>query len=234
VAVSKENLRIVRVRLRSFRAVPGELIMYLSNTDSLRAQSCLLLGDNGTGKSSIIEAIEFALQARVHPFFGADDKRFERIPNLRTINSEHCLAEVTLSDGSTHSRSIIRNNVGHLNPEEIDVVPAFQATFALRREDILSFLRMPADQRPQLFAAFLRSVAATKTVASSPELEAVNAAEAELELIGVEQSKLARKLANRLHVSKHRVGLYDSKAIESLFVEKRPNQKCARATWISN
>jgi predicted AAA+ superfamily ATPase len=62
--MANDHLRIASVRLNSFRAVPNELTLHFSDAEGQKASSCLLLGDNDMGKSSIVDAIEFALQAR--------------------------------------------------------------------------------------------------------------------------------------------------------------------------
>ena len=119
------HLRINAVRIESFRAVSDEIVVHFSSADGQKAASCLLLGDNGTGKSTIIDAIEFALQGRIHPFFaGSNKKTIARVQNLATRGTRTCTAEVQLSDGSLHSRTVTQINAsGDLGIE------VFSATF---------------------------------------------------------------------------------------------------------
>lgn len=54
--------RITRLTMRAFRAVPGELTIDLTNGASI-----VILGDNGTGKSSVTDALEFFFTGQVQP-----------------------------------------------------------------------------------------------------------------------------------------------------------------------
>ena len=52
--------RITKIDLQAFRAVPGTLAMELTD-----GRSCVVLGDNGTGKSSIADAIEWYFEGQI-------------------------------------------------------------------------------------------------------------------------------------------------------------------------
>ena len=60
---SDRDRRIESVSLSHFRGVPKELQVDFRRGD--RCVSGLILGDNGSGKSSVVDAIEFGLQARI-------------------------------------------------------------------------------------------------------------------------------------------------------------------------
>lgn len=228
--MANEHLRIASVHLKSFRAVPGELTINLSNSEGQKASSCLLLGDNGTGKSSIIDAIEFALQGRVHPFFaGSNKKNIARLPNLSSAGPEGCFVEVQLSNGSIHSRSVERVDAGadFSSTDSIAVAGFDGANFVLRRQDILNFLQLPADRRPQFFAAFLRSVAERSTE-KTKEREQLEAVKALAEPIREKQATLAEDLAGLLKVSPDRIQPFNLISINSLFVEHGLIKKALR------
>ena len=52
--------RITKIDLQAFRAVPGTFAMELPD-----GRSCVVLGDNGTGKSSIADAIEWYFEGQI-------------------------------------------------------------------------------------------------------------------------------------------------------------------------
>ena len=57
--------RVSEITLQNFRGVSGVLTVSLCSEPNKPPQSLLLFGDNGTGKSSVIDAIEYALQGRL-------------------------------------------------------------------------------------------------------------------------------------------------------------------------
>ncbi|MGN9786858.1 AAA family ATPase [Nonomuraea sp. ZG12] len=217
------DFRIAELRLRSFRAVPLELRISFSNADGERPSSCLILGDNGTGKSSIVDGIEFALQGRVHPFFGVSTRtNIGRLPNLAFKASGKCMAEVRLSDKSLVMREVKWDpSRGHWASSSPDAIPGFQgACFALRREDILSFLRASADRRTQMFAAFLRSVASLEGHSADDE-ELIESAKIKAEELRVKQFAIAKQLSMVLKVDAETLQPLNPKSpLDSIFVER--------------
>lgn len=100
------GLRISSVRIQGFRGIPGTITLDMTSRDSAEPLSLVLSGDNGTGKSSIVDAIEFALQGRI-----ARRRDFLRsaIPHAVSVAArETSGVSVLLSDGTTAKREILR------------------------------------------------------------------------------------------------------------------------------
>jgi len=63
--VDDTSLRVAKVRIGSLRGIPNDVVLDF-RTEQGNTVSAVVAGDNGTGKSSIVDALEFALQARIN------------------------------------------------------------------------------------------------------------------------------------------------------------------------
>src|SRR4051812_11193344 len=57
--------QVARLTIRQFRGIASELELGFRDISG-QISSVLLAGDNGSGKSSIVDALEFALQGRIN------------------------------------------------------------------------------------------------------------------------------------------------------------------------
>ena len=152
------NLKIKNFFIHSFRGIPNELNIDFTDKEG-KAISAIISGDNGSGKSSIVEALEYNLQGRINrslihvlpdrtypislvhvPAIAANTKTvfnngkiFER--GIDVINSQKYGLEVKCTD--------------QILLTEFSIVPV-----VLRRSDIISFGYMPREERQVLFFSF--------------------------------------------------------------------------------
>lgn len=154
------NLRVVKAHIRSFRGIPNDLVLDL-RTEQGEAVSAIVSGDNGTGKSSLVDALEFALQARIN-----------RSQNLRGVSSPSAISlagmttgssvAVELSDGTVVSREITFDDEQKPRVDPRANSSFAMAPFVLRRADILKFWNTPDSQRQLVFLDYFRSSAPTE------------------------------------------------------------------------
>lgn len=147
--------KILRITLSSFRGIPCELSFDFHRPKTDTGTSALILGDNGTGKSSIIDGIEFALQGT---YRRSSVLRSSAHPSLLNLHTRADSAHVTvlLDDLSTVQRSILRD-VDGVYHADVGAIPGFGiAPLVLRRTDILSFLDSPEEQRQLMFLDYFR------------------------------------------------------------------------------
>jgi hypothetical protein len=141
--------RISTVKVRGFRGIPTELVLDFCEGSDKQPRSLLLSGDNGTGKSSFVDAIELGLQARL-----GKAKNLANCASQASVDSPSIL--VTLSDGQIVARETflvddllcIRNRVPH---KSFSVSP-----FVIRREDLVSFINAPEIDKQKFFWDYLR------------------------------------------------------------------------------
>jgi hypothetical protein len=138
------NLKISKVGINSFRGIPGKLIIDLASGSANKAKSLILFGDNGTGKSSVVDAIQFALQGEI----GKERKLRSAIS---FSNESLPSVQISLSDGREVFRSVISDIDGvELSSNNRDK-DFYVAPFVLRRSDILRFLNTPDEKRQIVF-----------------------------------------------------------------------------------
>lgn len=141
------GVRLTHVSVSGFRGSPGTVSLDL--TKGGKPTSVLLWGDNGVGKSTLVDGIEFALQSRVDR---SSDFTSSLRPKVRNLASPEGRAGVALSDGTQVERSLVVNESGRDVSSEVSVRPGFRiAPVVIRRSDILRFLDTDALSRGTIF-----------------------------------------------------------------------------------
>ncbi|MFJ9961193.1 AAA family ATPase [Streptomyces avermitilis] len=138
------------VELSGFRGAPTSLnISFTGNNDT--PISTLIFGDNGSGKSSIVDAVEWACQGRVARSSAFRGTARPSLINLATPSRE-CYVQVKLSSDKLVRRTAHLDDDGAIRvggdptPEEFARVPMM-----LKRADILRFLDTAPAKRGILF-----------------------------------------------------------------------------------
>jgi hypothetical protein len=147
------DTRIRRISISHFRGVPQELTLDFVMPGSASPQSLILYGENGLGKSTVVDALEFALQGRVRR---SRDLVSRAGPyTLSLANQSGPRVQVELSDGSEVGRRMELQQDGSWSITDKTPHHAFNhGPFVLRRSDILQFLSTPESRRQFVFADF--------------------------------------------------------------------------------
>jgi len=147
-------LKVARLEIENFRGIAGQITIDLTNKAG-EAASVLLLGDNGAGKSSVVDAIEFALRGRLSRRSLEGAKRRREVRSFAQSGPPGVVVE--LSDG----REVRRG--GGLRSSELPVlkptavVVGFQnCPLIVRRHDIESFWAVDPQSRQEFFFDYLR------------------------------------------------------------------------------
>ena len=150
------NTRISKVTVSHFRGIPNRRSLSFRHSKTNNAVSLILTGDNGTGKSSFVDALEFGLQGLIGV---TEESSHARRSLISLMSTDLPSIEVTLSDGSRVSRRVVRDEsdgllyIDSLNPHTSFMV----SPIVLRRKDILRFQDVPEAQRILVFSNYLRS-----------------------------------------------------------------------------
>jgi hypothetical protein len=156
--------RIESVTLSHFRGVPNELQVDFRRSDT--CISALILGDNGSGKSSIVDAIEFALQARIGRSVVFDGALSPSGASL--ANNEVPRVVVRLDDESEIVRTLESRDDGKTIQVGDPIRAGFRlAPISLKRQDILRFLDTEALSRGHIFFDYFPS--SSEEMALRPE-----------------------------------------------------------------
>jgi hypothetical protein len=143
---------IAEVQIQHLGGIPRELD--LPFTSDRRVASAVLYGDNGTGKSSVVDAIEFVLQAGVR----RAGRPQEVLKTLRSLAADQLpVVRAVLDNGEVVERGFADEMQGGVSIEPAEPHPAFRvAPVALRRQDVTGFWDTPEDERQVLFRAFFQ------------------------------------------------------------------------------
>ena len=149
------DLRIATVEVSHLFGIPGSLEVSLLPQRSDQPVSAIILGENGSGKSSISKAIEFAVQGRLNR-----SSIKIRMPKSRLLNiaqdSNQGSAQVTLSDGT----KILRTASWDIDDQSFSIEgpepPKYlrRAPIVLTRADILEFIDSAPSARGKIFLGY--------------------------------------------------------------------------------
>lgn len=210
--------------MSGFRGAPNELSVSCCDASGTTS-SVVVLGDNGTGKSTVADAIEFCLQGRVNRSAAKTGDQFR---SLFATNAAPSVT-ITFDDGSETTRSFTRQPDGRLTVDATiphDHFVVSPVTF--RRSDILQFWGTDPLQRLAVFSDFLRSVSAQQTPSFPPSQEQVRK-----ELLAhrqeLKQQRLQAldQLAGRLGVDRADIPVgqhFDNFAIQHVFGGMKPDR----------
>ncbi|SKA70329.1 AAA domain-containing protein [Eubacterium uniforme] len=147
--------KIKGITISHFRGVPNDI--NLNFTRNKVPTSLMIFGDNGSGKSSIIDAIELSTQGTIQsvPSFQSDKWIYNSISlkNEKSVSSEIILS---LTDDRINKVYIHKNEeVGRVTGQ-VSVLSEFRnAPFVLRRQDILNFWSLPSQQKLNVFRSYV-------------------------------------------------------------------------------
>ena len=116
-------IKIKSLCIKGFRGVKEKLLL------ELNSKSVLLFGDNGTGKSSITDAIEWFYKNSVNHLSSEEIDKKGGLTALRNIfiaDTEKCLVEINFSDDNLNSQKSIISKKSNLAVENSNNSKAFK------------------------------------------------------------------------------------------------------------
>ena len=141
------NLKIKEIKIKHFRGITSEIILAFEQRGIIN--SLLLYGDNGSGKSSIVDALELSLTGKIN------DKKLQRaLISYENLDEGACV-ETRLSDDTLVmaelSYELNENGNRKLKKNALGKESFLKAPFILRRSDILTFWSTDAIARLRVF-----------------------------------------------------------------------------------
>ncbi len=136
--LSESEVRLLEIDFTGFRGSPGRSTIGFTDRSG-KPVTCVIVGDNGVGKSTIADAIEFALQGRVGRSSDLASQARPLAANQAVDTTSRATA--VLSDGTSVTRTVVTSADGRARADNPDVRPGFRlAPITLKRADILAFL----------------------------------------------------------------------------------------------
>jgi hypothetical protein len=149
-------MRLKKVDISAFRGIAGKLSLNFPLKNG-RPSSMIILGDNGSGKSSIVDGIEFCLQSHISQA-SLDALNIPSVMSYANFSAPQ--VRVTLENGEFIERNVIPDEDTLLvNVKEIHPLFAI-SPLVLRRHDILRFIDAPDAEKTIVFSNYLRESSA--------------------------------------------------------------------------
>ena len=193
--LTDQDIRLTSVSTEGFRGSPNEITVDFTNRG--KAVSAIIFGENGTGKSTIVDAVEFAAQGRVGRSSNFDSPLS---PSLRSLPTKEMTpsSRLILSDGTTIERRLELSTSDHLVAMPSEVRPGFRlAPMTIKRSDILRFLDTDALERGTILLDYFPAEAGV--LATRPEDQA-HTVKGEIAELRIRRSGLSALLAPLLGV----------------------------------
>lgn len=173
-------MKISSLHIKSFRGIPNETRLSFVDRQG-NPISTIIYGGNGSGKSSVIDAIEYCLQGRIER--SVELRNSVRPSAINYATEELCcpLIKAIFEDGSTISREIIVSRdeeSGNITLERSDKMfhQAYsRAPIVLRRNDIISYNVTPEAQRQLLMLQFMYDAGIDSKLSRDPEVQELEA-----------------------------------------------------------
>ncbi len=153
--MADEGLKIQKITVEHFRGIPDEIS--LDFTSKGDAESALIFGDNGSGKSSIVDAVEFVTQGSIQGSQAGNAKGW--IYNSVSLENKGtaCIL-LRLNNEEEYKATFSRNEEEQKIDANKKVIAEFRyAPFIMRRMDILNFWSERSQNKLMLFFKYVKT-----------------------------------------------------------------------------
>lgn len=148
--------KITEYTIENFRGIIGPMTINLAKSSELRAASMIIYGDNGSGKSSLVDALEFALRARLSRRITEGLKIRREVRNFFSNGAPGVLVKLASGEIIRRGGGLAASGVAAFGRNQI--VEGFEfCPLVVRRQDIESFWRIPEVERQMFFFDYLES-----------------------------------------------------------------------------
>jgi energy-coupling factor transporter ATP-binding protein EcfA2 len=150
--------KVASVSISNFRGISAQLSLSFAKNANARGKSALIYGENGSGKSSVVDALEFATRGVVSRRTVGGKKEKRELRHLMGP-AKGPRVDITFDDGTIYSRGPGPVVAGGSKLSGRSFVPGFQfCPLVIRRRDIDGFWTLPESARQSLFFDYLRDL----------------------------------------------------------------------------
>lgn len=224
--------KLTKINISKFRGIPNSISLDFSDKNG-KPVSAIIYGENGSGKSSIIDSIEFVLQSRIGRITSLRNP--QRPSNLSLASKVFSNSNITatLADGEIVSREIIieRDDEGNINKvyasSEAANIHFQNVPIVLRRNDIISYGAVKEAERQVLLASFLYKVKQNYKLSTDPERVAL---EEEILLLKNKRNEIIEELQKSPYI---KISSIESLRKDKLKVIKYLNNRVVSKKYVN-
>ena len=153
-------MKISKVYIKSFRGIPNECTLNFCGKDG-NAKSVIIYGGNGSGKSSIVDAIEFNLQGRIERNLNIKNPKRPSVLNLYPEGYANAYTKIDFDNNTSNERSVIveKDEVNDryiFNSSSDEAHEDFnEVSIALRRNEIIAYNNEDEKRRQFFVSSFI-------------------------------------------------------------------------------
>jgi hypothetical protein len=187
--------KIIEYEIENFRGFVDAVTVNLVRTANQPPVSMIVYGDNGSGKSSLADALEFAFRGRLSRRIAEGSKIKREVRNLASLDAPGVIAKLTNGKTIRRGGGLTQSGVPEFKRNKI--VEGFEfCPLVVRRQDIESFWRIPEVGRQMFFFDYFDSRQAAQQREDEAKLRE------ELQAAIEEHSKAADYLASMTRFSR--------------------------------
>lgn len=168
-------MRVSSIKISHFRGIPSELNLQFTDLTG-KAVSAIIYGDNGSGKSSIVDALEFGLQSRIERSTSINNPTRPAVFNQSISTDSLATVEIGFDDNSHLYRDAHTEYDEEKQRVKYIVNPTkphhdfSRCPVVLRRNDILSYSSVSEIQKQVYLMKCIYSYGSSVRVSTDPEI----------------------------------------------------------------
>lgn len=184
--------KITELTVSNFRGIAESITVSFAAANN-RPTSIILFGDNGSGKSSFVDALEFALRGRLSRRSPEGRKIKREVRNLARNGAPGVIVKLDDSKSIRRGGGLPHLGIREFSPQEI--VDGFQySPIIIRRQDIESFWWVAESERQAFFFDYLGNYQ------SYSQRQAIDRLKVQLEESEAELARKADRLADLTNI----------------------------------
>lgn len=171
-------MKIAKLHIESFRGIPNKCDLDFCDKQG-KAKSIIIYGGNGSGKSSIVDAIEYNLQGRIERSLDIRNSKRPSALNLLPDEYVNAYTKIEFDDSTINERTINverdeDNNRLIIYSSSEDFHRDFkEVPIALRRNEIISYNDQDEKLRQYFIATFIYSDFVEEIVSKNSEYKKI-------------------------------------------------------------
>lgn len=168
-------MKISKLYIKSFRGIPNECTLNFCDKNG-KAKSVIIYGGNGSGKSSIVDAIEFNLQGRIERNSDVKNSKRPSALNYLLEKSVTAYTSIDFDNNTCNERNIVveRDDINDrdiiYSSSDVAHEDFNEVSIALRRNEIIAYNNEDEKRRQFFVSSFIYSKQIEEQISTHKEI----------------------------------------------------------------